>query len=115
MAKKKVAPKSDRTDPKKNKSMAIRKVLATMPNAKATDIVDAVKKQYGHTVNPNRVYMVKTKGNMATTRKQTNTATSKGSPAGATQWVEAIKIARQLLKATGSVDNATALLKAIDG
>src|SRR5690349_20895802 len=115
MAKKKVASKSDRTDPKKNKSMAIRKVLATMTNAKAADIVDAVKKQYGHTVNPNRVYMVNTKGNIVTTSKQTNTATIKGSPEGATQWVEAIKIARHLLKVTGSVDNATALLKAIDG
>lgn len=115
MAKKKAAPTSDRSDPKKNKSMAIRKVLAGMPNAKATEIVDAVKKQYGHTVNPNRVYMVKTKGNMAKTRKLTNTATSKGSPEGAAQWVEAIKIARQLLKVTGSVDNAAALLKAIDG
>jgi hypothetical protein len=95
--------------------MAIRKVLASVPKAKASEIVEAVKKQYGHTVNPNRVYMVKTKGNMAATRNETHTATSKGSPEGATQWVEAIKIARQLLKVTGSVDNATALLKAIEG
>jgi len=29
-------------------------------------------------------------------------------------WVEAIKLARQLLRATGSVANATALLKAVD-
>lgn len=115
MAKKKVTQKSDRSDPKKNKSMAIRKVLEKMPKAKASEVVEAVKKQYGHTVNPNRVYMVKTKDNMATTRKRTKTETSKGSPAGAAQWVEAIKIARQLLDATGSVDNATALLKAIDG
>jgi hypothetical protein len=31
-----------------------------------------------------------------------------------TLWVGAIKTARQLLKATGSVPNAVALLKAID-
>jgi hypothetical protein len=30
-------------------------------------------------------------------------------------WVDAIKAARQLLKQTGSVANATALLKAVDG
>jgi hypothetical protein len=29
-------------------------------------------------------------------------------------WVDAIKLAKQLLRATGSVDNAIALLKAIE-
>lgn len=115
MAAKKARPPSDRSDPKKNKSLAIRNMLKKMPTAKATEIVQAVKKEYGHTVNPNRVYMVKTKGNMAATRKRTKTPTSKGSPVGAAKWVEAIKIARQLLDVTGSVDNATALLKAVDG
>ena len=37
-----------------------------------------------------------------------------GAPSSAAQWVDAIKIARQLLKATGNVANATALLKAVD-
>jgi hypothetical protein len=50
-----------------------------------------------------------------TTRKATNQPTSKGSPDGAAQWIEAIKIAQQLLQVTGSVDNATALLKAVSG
>ena len=104
---------SDRNDPKKNKSLAIRTVIKAMPNAKAAEVADAVKKQFGHTIKPNMVYMVKTKNNMAATSKSTRQPSSKGRPVGAAQWVEAIKIARQLLKATGSVDNATALLKAI--
>jgi hypothetical protein len=33
---------------------------------------------------------------------------------GAVQWIEAIKIAQQLLKVTGSVDNAVSLLNALD-
>lgn len=33
----------------------------------------------------------------------------------AATWVEAINIGRQLLRATGSSENATALLKAIEG
>ena len=108
-------PASDRTDPKKNRSLAIRNVLMKMPNASAAEIAEAVKREYGHSVKVNMVYMVKTKTNMAATRRRTKTATSKGSPVGAAQWVEAIRIARQLLKATGSVSNATALLKALDG
>jgi hypothetical protein len=106
---------SDRSDPKKNKSLAIRNVLNKMPKASAREIADAVKKEYGHAVKVNMVYMVKTKNNMAATRRRTKTPTSKGVPVGAAKWVEAIQVARHLLKATGSVDNATALLKALDG
>ena len=115
MAAKKVPSNSDRSDPKKNKSLAIRNVITKMPAAKAQEIALAVKKEYGHAVNSNMIYVVKTKSNMAATRKKTHQASSKGSPVGAAQWIEAIKIARQLLKATGSVDNATALLLALDG
>src|SRR5689334_20426678 len=97
----------DRTDPKKNKSLAIRLVLKKIPSAKATEVVEAVKKEYGHQINPAMVYMIKTKSNMSATRKATKTPTSKGVPVGAAQWIEAIKIAQQLLKATGSVENAT--------
>jgi hypothetical protein len=108
--------KSDRSDPKKNKSLAIRNVLRKMPTAKAAEVVAAVKKEYGHTVNQNRVYMVKTKTNMASDGrvrppKTTKNSTPLTSPA---MWVDAIKTARQLLKATGSVPNAVALLKAVD-
>jgi hypothetical protein len=107
---------SDRSDPKKNKSLAIRNVLKKMPSAKASDVVVAVKKEYGHRVNPNRVYMVKTKTNMASdgrvrSPKAMKNNTPMTSPA---LWVEAIKTARHLLKATGSVANAVALLKAVD-
>jgi hypothetical protein len=51
-----------------------------MPNAGAAEIADAVKREYGHAVKLNMVYMVKTKSNMAATRRKTKTATSKGSP-----------------------------------
>jgi hypothetical protein len=98
---------AERSDPKKNKSLAIRNTLGKMPNAKASDVLAAVKKDYGHEVSQNMVYMVKTKTNMAADRRESPIT----SPA---MWVDAIKTARQLLKATGSVANATALLKALD-
>ena len=117
MAKRPSSSTSDRSDPKKNKSLAIREVLRKMPpTAKAAEVVAAVKKEYGHTVNPNRVYMVKTKTNMAADgRVRMPTTTKHSTPmTSPTLWVEAIKTARQLLKATGSVPNAVALLKAVD-
>jgi hypothetical protein len=116
MAKKSTLSKSERTDPKKNKSQAIRLVLKKKPNAKAAEIAAAVKRQYGHTVNPNRIYMVKTKANMASDGRPRKTGAAKnGTPlTSAALWVEAIKTARQLLKATGSVPNAIAILKAVD-
>src|SRR5258708_31818088 len=65
MAKKPALSKSERADPKKNKSLAIRNVLKKKPNAKAAEVAAAGKKEYGHTVDPNRIYMVKTMTNMA--------------------------------------------------
>ena len=117
MTKKATSNGSDRSDPRKNKSLAIRKMLQRMPGAKATEIVAAVKKEFGHDVRQNMVYMVKTKANMAADGRPRNKAgASDASPISSpAEWVEAIKIARQLLRATGSVANATALLKAIDG
>ena len=115
MAKKKSSQNSHRSDPKNNKSLAIRTVLRKLPGAKAADVIAAVKKDYGLDVGMNLVYMVKTKGNMATASR----ADKSKSPAKnnrlttATLWVDAIRMARQLLKATGSVENATALLKAL--
>ena len=107
----------DRHDPKRNKSLAIRTVLKKLPNAKASEVARAVKKEFGHDVAQNMVYMVKTKSNMAADgRPRKSKASVKNSPmTTAALWVEAIKIARELLKATGSVANATALLKALDG
>jgi hypothetical protein len=110
---------SDRSDPKKNKSLAIRMMLRKMPTAKALDVAEAVKKDYGHDVKQNMVYMVKTKANMMADGRprgsKTNGGKKDGAPSTAAQWVEAIKIARQLLRATGSAANATALLKAVEG
>ncbi len=119
MTPKKNTGKSDRSDPKKNKSLAIRNVIKKMPGAKAIEVAEVVKKEYGHAVKPNMVYMVKTKSNMAADgRPKILRAKSRsgGTPmTTAALWVDAIKIARQLLKATGSVANAIALLKAVDG
>ena len=116
MAKKPPLSKSERSDPKKNKSLAIRNVLKKKPNAKAAEVAAAVKRDYGHTVAPNRIYMVKTKANMAADgRPRSSTAAKNGTLTSAALWVDAIKTARQLLKSTGSVPNAIAILKAVDG
>ncbi|MCE9557196.1 MAG: hypothetical protein K8T91_27930 [Planctomycetes bacterium] len=114
---KKTTSKADRSDPKKNKSLAIRNVLKKLPSGKATEVAAVVKKDYGHNVSQNMVYMVKTKTNMAADGRPKRTKSSKSdSPiTSAAMWIDAIKIGRQLLKATGSVANATALLKAVDG
>ena len=108
---------ADRSDPKKNKSLAIRMVLKTMPSAKATEVMGAVKKQYGHDISQNMVYMVKAKRNMASDGRPKRDTKSKSDStlSSAALWVDAIRLARQLLRATGSVANATALLKAIEG
>ena len=117
MAKKTSAEKVDRLDPKRNKSLAVRMVLGKMPNAKAADVVAAVKKEFGHDVGQNVVYMIKTKMNMASDGRPKKTKTTPRDNPMTTPalWVEAIKGARQLLKATGSAANAIALLKALDG
>ncbi len=108
MANKKATPgKNDRANPKSNKSLAIRIMLKKMPTARASEVVSAVKKEYGHDVSQNMIYMVKTKANMAADRRESPITS-------AALWVDAIKTARQLLKATGSVSNATALMKALD-
>ena len=115
MAKK--ASASDRSDPRTNKSLAIRNILRKIPNAKVSDVAAAVKKEYGHDVAKPMIYMIKTKNNMASDGrvKKRKTKKSDNPMTSAALWVDAIKLARQLLKATGSVANATALLKAVDG
>jgi hypothetical protein len=112
---KKAAAKSDRTDPKHNKSLAIRMVLKTMPKAKASEVAAAVKKEYGHDVSQNMIYMVKTKKNIARAGRAKGRvgAPARARMSSATQWVEAIQLAKQLLKSAGSVENATALLNAV--
>ena len=109
---------SDRSDPRNNKSLAIRNALKKLPTAKARDVAGLVKKEYGHHVGPNMVYMVKTKSNVR--RAKAGTTNAKATPmespmTSAALWVEAIHLARHLLKATGSLANATALLQAVDG
>ena len=118
MAKKKTAFKGDRSDPKANKSLAIRTVLQGMPKAKASEVAEEVKKQFGHTVSVNMIYMVKTKKTMRAGRpkgeRRLATNSNNGKLSSATSWVEAITYAKKLLAATGSVENAVALLKAIE-
>jgi|HubBroStandDraft_6_1064221.scaffolds.fasta_scaffold1557260_2 hypothetical protein len=116
MAKKPRLGKVDRSDPKKNKSLAIRMVLKKLPGAKASEIVEAVKKEFGHQIGQNMVYMVKTKTNMASDGRPRGSRNGKKQTpmTSAALWVAAIKTGRELLKATGSVANATALLKALE-
>ena len=116
MAKKSKAFSGDRNDPKQNKSLAIRTVLKGMKNSKATEVAAEVKKQFGHTVGTNQIYMIKTKANMRKRPQSVRNvaaADRKGKLTSAVLWVDAIKIAKQLLNATGSVDNAISLLRAI--
>src|SRR6185295_17056513 len=104
----------DRTDPKQNKSLAIRTVLKGMANSKATEVAAEVKKQFGHTVSVNQIYMIKTKSSMkkrAKSERKAAAAASHGKLSSAALWVDAIKLAKQLLAATGSVENAIALMK----
>ena len=116
MAKKTKAFSGDRTDPKQNKSLAIRTVLKGMKNNKATEVAAEVKKQFGHSVSVNQIYMIKTKAGMAKRPqavRRAAAASRSGKLTSAVLWVDAIKIAKQLLNATGSVDNAISLLRAI--
>lgn len=107
--------KADRTDPSKNKSLAIRNVLAKLPKAKAAEVAAAVKSEYGHTVTPTLIYLVKSKANVKATRRGRPKSGASGTPMGsAAEWVHSIKLARQLLKACGSVENASAILRAVD-
>lgn len=114
---KRAAFSGDRKDPKNNKSLAIRKVLESMPKASGAEVAAEVKKQYGHNVGVNRVYMVKTKINKKPRRSKVTAAAAATAPhklSSATQWVEAIRLAKKLLEVTGSVSDATALLKAVE-
>ena len=68
MAKK--ANASGRSDPRQNKSLAIRTVLSKSPNAKATEVATAVKKEYGHDVSKAMIYMIKTNGSFTPAQKK---------------------------------------------
>lgn len=106
--------KGDRADPKSNKSLAIRLVLAKMPGAKATEIAEAVQNEYGHKVGVNLVYLIKSKTNLKSGARRSGRAVGMGA-ASADTWIHSIRLARQLLKSTGSVENAVAILKAVEG
>ena len=108
--------KQGRADPKSNKSLAIRNVLKQRPGAPAADVAAAVKRDYGHEVSKNMIYMMKTKVNMRADGrpKKVKGAKSDNPMNTPTLWIEAIKIARKLLQATGSAANAVALVKAIE-
>src|SRR5437763_3145840 len=111
MAKKARTFSGDRSDPKQNKSLAIRTVLKGMANAKATEVAAEVKKQFGHAVSVNQIYMIKTKSSIAKRNKaerKSAAASRNGKLSSAALWVDAIKIAKQLLSATGGVEDAVA-------
>lgn len=103
----------DRSDPKSNKSLAIRLTLQKSPKkTPASQIAAAVKKEYGHEVSQNMIYMVKTKLNMR--KGKGGKAGRAAAPSGSQEWIGAIRSARELLKSAGGVDNAVALLRALD-
>lgn len=109
--------KGDRGDPKQNKSLAIRTVLQANPTAKAAEIADKVNAEYGHKVTPTLIYLVKSKSNVKKAGRKAR-ASGNVSPApmvGAAEWIMSIKLARGLLRSAGSVENATAILKAVEG
>jgi hypothetical protein len=116
MAKKPRMGKVDRSNPRMNKSLAIRTVLRKMPDAKAKAVAEAVQKEFGHKVGENMVYMIKTKSNMASDGrpKRTKSAPRHSPMTTGAEWLEAIKMARALLKTTGGMSNAVALLKALE-
>ena len=55
---KKAAKNSDRTDPKQNKSLAVRNVIKKLPTAKFADVAKAVKEEYGHDVKSALFYPI---------------------------------------------------------
>lgn len=71
--------KADRQDPRSNKSLAIREIIAKMPKAKAAEIAEAVKAEYGHTVTSTLVYLVKSKSNVKQARRKTGKTPTIGS------------------------------------
>jgi hypothetical protein len=111
MAKKK---RAQRQDPHANKSLAIRLMLEKMPAAKASDVAAAVLTNYGHRVTPTLIYLVKSKANIKSARRGPVSSPPVAAPSSAASWVESIKLARRLLQSTGSVENAIAILKAVE-
>lgn len=108
--------KADRTDPRMNKSLAIRTVLAKMPKAKAAEVAAAVKSEYGHKVSVTLIYLVKSKSNVKKAGRKAKAVGRPAAPIGsAADWVHSIKLARQLLTESGSVENAVAILRAVEG
>jgi hypothetical protein len=109
--------RSNREDPMVNKSLAIRLVLGKMKGAKASEVAEAVKREYGHDIAVNSVYMAKAKKKV---KSRKNAKTAEGKPAATTKmgsasdWVAAIKAARNLLSVAGSADTAIALVKAVE-
>lgn len=112
MAKK--ASKADRADPRTNKSLAIRNVIAKLPKAKAAEIAEAVKAEYGHTVTPTLIYLVKSKAGVKASRK----AAGRAKPTSKTSredWIDSIRHARRLLQSAGGLENSIAILRAVEG
>jgi len=96
--------------------LAIHTVLN--PKAKASEIVGLAKSEYGHHVTTTLVYLVKSKAGVKKAGRKAAKMNGQASPApiaGATDWIASIKLARGLLQAAGSVANATAILKAVEG
>jgi hypothetical protein len=98
---------STRKNPRKNKSLAIRTIIAAYPEASGAEVVDRVKKKFGLDVTANVVYMIKTKLN-----KEKELLGGGDFPATGNV-IQAVRLAQQLVSTTGSVNHAVALLRAL--
>lgn len=112
MAKQKA--KRDREDPATNKSLCIRSMIeAHPPGTSAKEIVEAVRKQYGHNVTPTLVYLVKSKMSRPKSKGGAKIVRA-GKPVGeAGDMLAAIKAARVLLRSAGDHQIARQVLDAI--
>ena len=119
------ADKADRNDPKSNKSLAIRTVLDRLPDASAATVAAEVQKNYGHSVAPTLVYLVKSKmkggsggaspsGNGKKPKRQKAAAASTPSPLQGSNYGSMIRLARQLTAAAGGYESASDVLKAVN-
>lgn len=100
--------------PEISKSDAIRTVFGKLPDASASAVVDQVKQDCGLTVSQPLVYQVKGKlaGKTPATTKRV-AKPQRGASGGPESVVETIEAGRRLLTLTGSVESATAVLRAL--
>lgn len=111
-----------RTDPEQNKSLAVRLVLRDLKNAPATEVVESVQNRYGHKVSPQFIYLLKNVDRRKKAKKSGRRVKAVSfSPEningetilnGLTDFLEATKAAKRLVRAAGSYETAQQVLSA---